>query len=135
MFTKTKFFVWFCVSLVQSLFIYGIPMLAFADYVFPNGETPDLWCISTCAFFSVVHLHYFMLFIFTRNWTLWTVIWYVTNYLLFNPMFIFVYDRAVTDSPMYYTIVEIVYTYGIFWLISLISLAGTLLPVYFYFLA
>ena len=133
MFTKTKFFVWFAVSLVQSLFIYGIPMLAFNDYCFPDGETPDLWFISTCAFFTIVHLHYIMLIIFTRNWTWWTAMWYILNYIFFNPVFIFVYDRAVSNSPMSHRIVEIAYSNGIFWLVMIITTAATILPIYFYF--
>lgn len=102
------------------------------NYLMPNGKTLDFWFISICAFFAVVHLHYLILVIFTRNWTIWATYWYVFNYILFFPVFVFIYDRAVTDTPIYHSIVEIVFN-GIFWLVNIISVAACLLPIYFYF--
>lgn len=42
-FTKKKFFIWFCISVLQSLLIYGIPVISYSSYIFEDGETPDLW--------------------------------------------------------------------------------------------
>ena len=93
LFTVKKFFAWSAVSILQSLFMYGIPQLTFADYIFKDGKQQDFWAQNVCAYFAIVIQHYLTTFFFTRNWTWWLLLWYALSLGLFAPFQILTYDN------------------------------------------
>lgn len=130
-FTKKKFFIWFGISLLQSLFIYGIPNIVYSNAIFANGETPDLWFISMCSYFALVHMHYVLLMIYTKNWTIWLVCWFLLSYCFYNPLFMWVYN-SLTGTAITDRMPEIAYSNNTFRWTQVITLFVTLLPIYFY---
>lgn len=85
------------------------------------------------SYFALVHLHYVMLFILTKNWTILLVGGILLSYLLFNPGFVFIYN-AMPDTTLSERIAEVLYNNGHFWMISIIALAASVLPIFFYWM-
>ena len=58
LFTQKKFFAWSGISLLQSLVVYGLPILVYNNMLMDGGKTNDLWAVSMCGYITAVNLHY-----------------------------------------------------------------------------
>jgi magnesium-transporting ATPase (P-type) len=92
LFTTKKFLAWSAVSVLQSLFMYGIPQITYEDYIFSNGKKQDFWAQGVSSYFAIVLLHYITVSFFTRNWNAWVVFWDLVSFGLFAPFQIMTYD-------------------------------------------
>eukprot|EP00347_Sterkiella_histriomuscorum_P002642 403367358 len=132
LFSKKKFLAWSIISVLQSVLIFGMPILTYQYLMLDDGMIEDLWAASTCAYFGTVLLHYFLIFTFTRNWTLWIAFMYFMSFLLFIPFVVCTYD-AFPNTFMERRLGEIVFSNANFWLQILCMVAACLLPILFYF--
>ena len=131
--TIKKFFAWLAFSVYQSIAIFVIPYIASFDFIMPDGKTFDLWTISSMSYFGLVHLHYLILFMITKNWTLFAACGILGSYMVFNPGFVFIYN-TFENRFLTRRIEEVIYNNVHFWLISIISMVVSLLPYYFYYM-
>lgn len=103
-------------SLIQSWIIYGITIFSYNYFIYggtsvnyARGMIEDLWATSTCAYFAIVFVHYLTLTTYTRNWTSWMISTYIFSFILFAPLFIFVYDQ-VNNTVLAHRLIEVVFT-------------------------
>lgn len=90
--------------------------------------TQDLYATSTCTYFIIVFLHYALIFHYTHNYTLWTTFNYVSSFLLFAPIFIYIYD-IIPNTNLSHRLHEITHSL-LFWLITLLTFVLSFLPCY-----
>lgn len=134
LFTTKKFLGWSAVSILQSLFMYGIPQYAYDNFIFEGGRKQDFWAQSMCSYFSLVALHYATTFFFTRHYTWWSLFLYIMSILTFCPFQIITYD-SLEVYVMSGRLQEIAYSSIEFYLVMVVSVALCLIPFLYYFQA
>ena len=102
--------------------------------MFDNGKTEDMYLSSTCSYYAVVLIHYFFILPFTNNYTYFSTLMYVVSFLVFAPIFIIPYNY-LPDNVLQYRLYEIAFENGYFWLIIILIVACSMIPIKFYFWA
>eukprot|EP00347_Sterkiella_histriomuscorum_P004736 403359304 len=133
-FTRGKFFMIACISVGQSILVFGAPIISMQNLMFDNGKDGDLYAASLCSYFAVVFIHYFFIMPFTNNFTSSIVQLYLLSFFVFCPLFVIPYNY-LPDNFLMYRLYEIMFENGYFWLIIILIVACSIVPIKFYFWA
>lgn len=132
LFSKKKFLVWAVISAAQSILVFGVPVLTYQTLTLGDGKMEDLWTISVCSYYALVLIHYFLVFSFTKNWSLFVVGFYIISYLFFTPFLTVTYN-SFPNTFLEKRLGEMVYDNIYFWLIVFVITVACIIPIYFYF--
>jgi hypothetical protein len=113
-----------------------MPVIAYQYHLFGNkgelGLNEDLWLMSLCSYVTLVNLHYVLVCMFTKNWTIWIVFMYIISYIFFCPLFVFIYNGIVV-SEIEYRIFEMTFNNKFFWMVTILEVIILVFPIMFYF--
>ena len=100
-FNLFKFIAVFVISIIFSFICYSTPIYSYSNNVYGiNGYQFSYWDCSIATYFSIVFIHYFILFFDTSLFNSGIIIFYIIQ-IIITFMFLFSLDQFNKDSDIY----------------------------------